>query len=97
MSCGKPHAVDCAQILNRVYEYLDNELQELDCETVREHLDECGPCLAKYGLERAVMKLVHRSCGCDDVPADLRSKVLLRIRQVQVDLSLQESPPTRNG
>ncbi len=97
MSCGKPHEVDCAVILDRVYEYLDNEMQEIDCSKVREHLDECGPCLAKYGLERAVMQLVHRTCGCDEVPEDLRTKVLLRIRQVQVELSLRESPPSLSG
>jgi mycothiol system anti-sigma-R factor len=85
MSCGKPHEVDCSVVLDRVYEYIDNELDTADCLQVRRHLDECGPCLARYGLEEAVKALVHRSCGCDEVPQDLRSKVLTRIRQVRVE------------
>lgn len=91
MSCGNPHEVDCSEILGRVYEYIDNELDTRDCLTVRKHLDECGPCLEKYGLEEAVKAIVHRSCGCDDVPRDLRSKVLLRIDAVRVEISQTES------
>ncbi|KWW99377.1 mycothiol system anti-sigma-R factor [Carbonactinospora thermoautotrophica] len=87
MSCGKPHEIDCAEILRRVYEYLDNEMETADCEKWRQHLDECGPCLEKYGLEQVVKALVHRSCGCDPVPQRLRQKVLLRIAQVRAEIS----------
>jgi mycothiol system anti-sigma-R factor len=86
MSCGNPHEVDCSEILGLVYSYIDNELDQVDCRKVRQHLDECGPCLAKYGLEEAVKALVHRSCGHDAVPRDLRGKVLMRIQQVRVEL-----------
>lgn len=86
MSCGKPHAVDCRDVLARVYQYLDDELIDADCSEVRQHLDECGPCLREYGLEEAVKKLVAKHCGCDPVPADLRSKVLVRIQQVRAEL-----------
>jgi len=91
MSCGKPHEVDCSEILGRLYEYLDNELDPVWCRTVRRHLDECGPCLQRYGLEESVKALVHRSCGCDEVPRDLRSKVLTRIQQVRVEVSSAET------
>jgi mycothiol system anti-sigma-R factor len=86
MSCGKPHEVDCSEVLGRVYEYLDNELEGQDTVKVRQHLDECAPCLRKYGLEEAVKAVVHRSCGCDDVPHDLRSKVLDRIEAVRTQI-----------
>ena len=29
MSCGNPHAVPCADVLDRVYEYLDGEIDNL--------------------------------------------------------------------
>ena len=86
MSCGNPHEVDCSEIIGLVYEYIDNELPLNDCAKVRQHLDECGPCLAKYGLEEAVKSLVHRSCGSDAVPGDLRNKVLTRIQEVRVEI-----------
>jgi mycothiol system anti-sigma-R factor len=81
MSCGKPHETPCSEVLARVYSYLDGELDEGGCSEIKDHLDECGPCLQEYGLEEAVKKLVHKSCGCDPVPDDLRDKVMDRIRK----------------
>jgi mycothiol system anti-sigma-R factor len=86
MSCGNPHKVPCSEVLEQVYAYIDNEMSVADCEHIREHLEECGPCLREFGLEEAVKKLVAKHCGCDPAPADLRSKVLGRIRQAQVEM-----------
>ncbi|WP_340558133.1 mycothiol system anti-sigma-R factor [Streptomyces sp. GSL17-111] len=79
MSCGDPHETDCSEVLDHLYEYLDQEMPDADREKLAEHFDECSPCLEKYGLEQAVKKLVKRCCGHDDVPTDLRSKVMGRI------------------
>ncbi|MEV0230224.1 mycothiol system anti-sigma-R factor [Nonomuraea sp. NPDC050786] len=87
MSCGNPHDTDCREVLDKVYAYLDGELTETDVVEIRVHLDECGPCLKEYDLDKAVKALVHKHCGCDPVPADLRSKVLARIAQVRSELS----------
>ncbi len=86
MSCGSPHAVECSEVLDRVYEYLDGELDPDRVHVIKEHLDECTPCLREFGLEEAVKSLVKRSCGRDDVPGDLRSKVLIRIDQARGEL-----------
>ncbi|MDP9865263.1 MULTISPECIES: mycothiol system anti-sigma-R factor [Streptosporangium] len=87
MSCGKPHATDCREVLDKVYTYLDGELDENNCVDIREHLDECGPCLEEYGLEQVVKQLVAKHCGCDRASEDLRAKVLDRIKQVRSDLT----------
>ncbi|HEX6516157.1 MAG TPA: mycothiol system anti-sigma-R factor [Nocardioidaceae bacterium] len=86
MSCGKPHETDCSEVLERVVFFIDNELDEADFEQIRRHLDECGPCLDKFDLERTVKALVARSCS-EHAPESLRDKVLLQIRQVQVEIS----------
>jgi mycothiol system anti-sigma-R factor len=65
-------------------------MADTDCEAIRQHLDECGPCLREFGLEEAVKRLVAKHCGCDPAPRDLRSKVLVRIRQVQAEIELTE-------
>ena len=90
MSCGNPHETPCTEVLDRVYGYLDGELDGADCAQIRQHLDECGPCLREYGLEEVVKKLVHKHCGCDLVPGDLRARVITRIRQVRVELEVSE-------
>ncbi|MET8863334.1 mycothiol system anti-sigma-R factor [Nonomuraea sp. NPDC004580] len=87
MSCGKPHETDCREVLDKVYAYLDGELTEGDVADIKVHLDECSPCLKEYDLDKAVKALVHKHCGCDPVPADLRSKVLDRIAQVRSELA----------
>jgi mycothiol system anti-sigma-R factor len=87
MSCGNPHEKPCDEVLAQVYEYLDGELGQGGCAEVRQHLDECGPCLREYGLEEAVKKLVNKSCGCDPVPGDLRAKVLGRIQQLRAEIA----------
>jgi len=85
MSCGNPHDVDCGEVLERVWLYLDGEIDAPDLQEIRQHLDECGPCLRAYGLEQAVKALVARSCGCEQAPIDLRTRVVTQLRQVSVD------------
>ena len=83
--CGDPHDKDCSEILDRVFYFIDNELEDADHSEIQHHLDECGPCLQKYDLERTVKALVARSCS-EHAPETLRDKVLLRIRAVQVEI-----------
>jgi anti-sigma factor (TIGR02949 family) len=83
MSCGEPHETDCAEILDHLYEFLDREMPDSACTKFEEHFEECSPCLEKYGLEQAVKKLVKRCCGHDDVPTDLRAKVMGRIELIR--------------
>ena len=85
MSCGNPHETPCSEVLDRVYEYLDGELDRGRVHAIKEHLDECAPCLREFGLEEAVKALVKRSC-CDAAPAELRAKVMSRIEAVRVEL-----------
>ena len=79
------HVESCADYLERIVYFLDNELDDADITAVRVHLDECGPCLAKYDLQRTVKSLVARSCA-EPAPEELRHRVLMSIRQVQVHL-----------
>jgi mycothiol system anti-sigma-R factor len=86
MSCGKPHEVPCSEVLALVYSYLDGEMAEAGCLQIRQHLDECGPCLREFGLEEAVKRLVSKCCGHEAVPGELRAKVLTRIAAVRAEL-----------
>ena len=90
MSCGNPHETPCSEVLARVYSYIDGEIDNISYAEIRQHLDECGPCLREYGLEEVVKKLVHKHCGRELVPSDLRARVLTRIQQVRVELEVTE-------
>ena len=82
----EPTNSECADFLERIVYFLDNELDEADCSAVRVHLDACNPCLEKYDLQRTVKAVVARSC-CEAAPQELRERVLFRIREVQVRIS----------
>ena len=90
MSCGKPHEVPCSEVLARLYSYLDNEIEGQGYDQIRQHLDECGPCLREYGLEDVVKRLVHKCCGAETAPSELRVKVLVRIQAVRAELEVAE-------
>ena len=90
MSCGKPHEVPCSEVLDRVYSYLDGEMDQVSYTKVKVHLEECGPCLREYGLEEAVKRLVQKCCGSEHAPTGLRSKVLIRIRTIRAELEVSE-------
>jgi len=81
----EPSASDCADFLDRIVYFIDNELDEADCSVVRVHLDSCNPCLEKYDLQRTVKSVVARSCA-EKAPEELRQRVLFKIREVQVQI-----------
>ena len=85
MSCGRPHDTPCSEVLDRIYEYIDGELDRDRVHVIKEHLDECGPCLKEYGLEEVVKALVKRSC-CEIAPNELRDKVLEKIEAARKEL-----------
>jgi mycothiol system anti-sigma-R factor len=81
-----PSAGECADFLEQIVYFIDNELDAADCAVVRAHLDTCNPCLEKYDLQRTVKTIVARSCS-EAAPLELRQKVMLQIRQVQLRIT----------
>ncbi|WP_205471039.1 mycothiol system anti-sigma-R factor [Nocardioides sp. SYSU D00038] len=79
-------AAECADYLEQIVYFIDNELDAADCAAVREHIDACNPCLEKYDLQRTVKSVVARSCS-EKAPEDLRAKVLVQLREVQVRIT----------
>ena len=90
MSCGKPHETPCTVVLAELYSYLDQELDPPGRAKIRQHLDECGPCLREYGLEEVVKQLVYRCCRDDKAPTGLRVKVMARIQEIRIELEVTE-------
>jgi mycothiol system anti-sigma-R factor len=84
-SAGSEEPQDCSEVLGRVFFFLDNELEQADCAQIEQHLEDCGPCLARYDLERTVKSLVARSCT-EQAPETLRQRVMFSIKQVQVEI-----------
>ena len=90
MSCGNPHDVDCSEVIEQVYLYLDGEIDDAARQKVRQHLDECAPCLRHFGLEQDVKALVARCCGGETAPHGLKERLVVRLQQVRVELGTIE-------
>ncbi len=86
MSCGNPHETDCSEVLEEVYLYLDLECADERRGLIREHLDECSPCLAEYGIEQEVKALVARCCGNETAPADLLARLRSKLTELRTDV-----------
>lgn len=86
------HDVDCGDVIEAVYLYLDGELDGESLNHIRQHLDECSPCLREYGIEREVKVLIARSCA-ERAPQALRSSVVNQIRIVQTEMTQVEFRP----
>jgi mycothiol system anti-sigma-R factor len=76
---------DCAQALARVYEYLDGEMSPADLHRIREHIEDCGPCLQQYDLDIALKALVRRSCQ-ESAPADLRERIMVKLTEIRIEI-----------
>lgn len=90
MSCGHPHATNCREVIDKVYFYLDGEAQAHDRSRISQHLEECGPCLRQYGLEQEVKVLVARCCGGEPAPDGLRDRLIIRLREVRIEIGTVE-------
>lgn len=85
MSCGKPHETDCSEVLAEVWLFLDDECDPDRRELLQRHLDECGPCLAQYGLEEQLKELLARKCSSEHAPDALKQRLRVSIRQAVAD------------
>ncbi|PZU43694.1 MAG: mycothiol system anti-sigma-R factor [Arsenicicoccus sp.] len=76
--------VDCASVLLRLFEFVDNETEPVDKARIQAHLDECGSCLAEYDRDLLLKALVRRACARQSAPEGLRSQILTRITSTHV-------------
>ncbi|UAL28497.1 mycothiol system anti-sigma-R factor [Nocardioides rotundus] len=88
-SLEQPH--ECVDFVEQIVYLIDNELDDDDVVVVRRHLQECGPCLERYDVQKAVKALVARSCA-ESAPPELRDRIRLAISKVQVTWSETEAP-----
>ncbi len=89
MSCDD-NDVDCAEVLDRLYAFLDHELDDdrtLTYDEIKAHLEDCRPCLSSYDIERVIREAVARSCGCEHAPEALKGRIQARIREVRVQIT----------
>lgn len=89
MACGDPVDLTdddsaCTGVLRDVWMFLDDEMDPDNRAKVQQHLDECSPCLVEAGLDKKLKDLLHRKCGGDRAPQQLRERLVATLRSVRV-------------
>ncbi|MFZ4485172.1 MAG: mycothiol system anti-sigma-R factor [Candidatus Nanopelagicales bacterium] len=84
MSCGNPHATPCTEVLSLLYVYIDDEIDEVHRIEVTAHLGECPPCVEHFSVERRLKARVRDACLAEQVPEQVRSRIIAQIQQVSI-------------
>lgn len=72
MSVAAP--MTCAEVAERLWEYLDGQLDARTTARVWDHLRQCEACFPEYDFRRAFQTLLRRHADTP-VPAGLRARV----------------------
>ena len=89
MACGDPidpmdSDSQCSGVLRDVWLFLDDEMDPENRARVQQHLDECSPCLVEAGLDQKLKQLLHKKCGGERAPEQLRARLIASLQTVQV-------------
>jgi anti-sigma factor (TIGR02949 family) len=78
--------VDCNDCVERLYAFLDLELDAKELASVRAHVSGCDDCGDELGLEARFLDRLRDCCTSEKAPMQLRERVILKLRGV--------NPPT---
>ena len=66
----------CREVLERAYLYIDGEvLSETERVEIKVHIEECAPCLERFGLEREMVFVLKRLQGKTQCPDSLKQRI----------------------
>ncbi len=74
--------MNCREVLEKLYEYLDKELVESEQKALEQHLEYCTDCLKKYNIEKAVQEAIQRSGDEKYDTSPLKAKILTEIDKI---------------
>ena len=72
--------MDCNDCVERLYVFLDLELDENELAAVRAHLSGCDDCDHQVGLEARFLDRLRDCCLSHVAPAQLRERVIQKLR-----------------
>ena len=66
--------IDCEEAIRKMLEYLDNELEHQDHESLEEHLNSCRSCFSRMEFEKRLKEMV-KTVPKEKVPDDLQERI----------------------
>ena len=72
--------MDCNDCVERLYAFLDLELDEKELASVRAHVSGCDDCGDELGLETRFLDRLRDCCTSEKAPMQLRERVIVKLR-----------------
>ena len=76
---------NCDDAIHTLYHYLDGELTAERREVIRQHLDDCAPCLEAFDFEAEIRVMIAAKCR-EEVPDALRVRIATAIQHEELHL-----------
>lgn len=73
---------NCDDAIRELYGFLDGELTDERRRRIRDHLDECSPCLEVFDFEAELRNVVATKCR-EQVPDSLKQRIAEALRHPQ--------------
>lgn len=80
---------ECAELIAEVWTLLDGECTAENRQKLKQHLEECPPCLRLFGIEEQFKALIATKCSGDKAPEGLRERLRLEIRRTTIMRDVQ--------
>ncbi|UNX54011.1 mycothiol system anti-sigma-R factor [Georgenia sp. TF02-10] len=68
----------CDELLDHLFEFLDDEVDDGDCTRFRRHIATCPTCTEAAHAEQHIREMVRRSCA-EVAPSSLRLRVVAQL------------------
>ena len=72
--------IDCEEAVQRLAEYLDQELDPDGSTELEQHLERCRSCFSRAEFERQLKTSIRENLGSADVPAPFEKRVRLLLK-----------------
>ncbi len=73
--------IPCEEAMEKLYEYLDGELPDLEADEVARHFEICVNCYPQLAFEKAFLDALHQAREGTRAPEPLRGRVLELLEQ----------------
>lgn len=67
--------LDCEQVLEQVWSYLDGELDETVYLRIQAHVARCSDCGPRFEFQRRLLALIEEKCREGPVPLELKQQL----------------------
>ncbi len=71
-----PGDIDCHEALERIFDWLDSELDPTEAASVGEHLETCARCYPLLSFERAFREAIQRAPHQELAAVDLQRRIV---------------------